>query len=90
MLDPGFLRNVKNPIATGIRIMNRDRHSKAKPIVGEKVCGVVTPLVVTSIGEPVAISTPQTQLNNPAHPQRKAVMTVSTIPRVLFCIYIAP
>lgn len=90
MTVSGFLRSVKNPTATGTRIMRKDRHNRPKPIVGEKVCGVVTPLLVTSTGVPVAINAPQIQLNKLAHPQTKAVIKVRTIPRVLFCIYFAP
>lgn len=85
-----FFRSVKNPTIAGTRIRRNDRHSKAKPTVGESVCCEVPVLFVTSMGVPVAISAPHTQVSNAAHPQMKAVMPVAIIPVVLFCISIAP
>jgi len=86
----GFFRKVKNPAATGTRIIKKDRHRSTYPIVAEKVCGDVTPLLVTSNGVPVAISAPQMQLINARQPQMAALITVAMIPRVLFCIFVAP
>jgi len=83
----GFLRKVKNPITTGTRIIRADRQSKTYPIVGENVCGVVTPLLVTSMGVPLAMRKPHIQLNKLAHPQASAVTIVAIMPRVLFCIF---
>ena len=82
----GFWRSVKNPTAAGTRIIKIVRHKSAYPIAGDTVCGVVTPLFVTSIGVPLAIRNPQTQLKMLAHPHASAVITVITIARVLFCI----
>jgi len=86
----GFFRSVKKPTAAGTRIINTDMHNKTYPIVGEKVCGVVTPLLVTSTGPPLAMITPHTQLTILKHPQKIVVITVATIPMVLFCICISP
>jgi len=55
-------------------------------MTGEKVCGVVAPLLVTLIGVPLEIRNPQIQLNRLAHPQASAVTMVAMIPIVLFCI----
>ena len=49
---------------------------------------MVTPLLVTSIGEPLAMRNPHMQVNMLAHPQASAVMTVATMPSVLFCIFL--
>jgi hypothetical protein len=59
-------------------------------MVGENVCGAVIPLLVTSTGAPLAMITPHTQLMILKHPQKIEVMTVATIPIVLFCIFISP
>lgn len=48
---------------------------------------MVTPLLVTSIGEPLAMRNPHKQVNMLAHPQASTVMTVAIMPRVLFCIF---
>ena len=86
LMASGFFRRVKNPTATGTKIIKRDRHNSTYPIVGDKVCGVVTPFSVTSIGVPLATVNPQMQLNKLAHPQASAVKTVAMMPMVLFCI----
>jgi hypothetical protein len=90
LVASGFLRNVKKPTAAGTRIIKTDKHNRAYPMVGEKVCGAVTPLLVTSIGVPLAMRTPHTQLMMLKHPQKIVVSTVTTIPMVLFCIFISP
>ena len=82
------MRKVKNPTATGIRIKTTDTHNKVNPITGGKVWGVVVPLLVTSMGVPLAIRKPQIQLNKLAQPQANAVTTVAMIPIVLFCIFL--
>jgi hypothetical protein len=87
VVSPGLLRNVKNPTAMGTRIIRTVKHSNTYPITGENVCGVVTPLFVTSIGEPLAIRNPHMQVNMLAQPQASADTTVATMPRVLFCIF---
>jgi hypothetical protein len=86
----GFFRKVKKPTAAGTRIKRTDTHNNAYPMVGEKVCGEVPPLVVTSIGVPLAMSTPHTQLMILKHPQKIVVKMVATIPMVLFCMFISP
>jgi len=83
----GFWRSVKNPTAAGTRIIKTVRHKSAYPIAGATVCGVVTPLLVTSIGVPLAIRNPHTQLKILAQPQASAVTTVITMANVLFCIF---
>src|SRR5215216_77700 len=57
-------------------------------MAGGKVWGVVVPLLVTSMGVPLAIRNPQIQLNKLAQPQASAVTTVAMIPIVLFCIFL--
>jgi hypothetical protein len=79
-VDSGFLRNVKNPTATGIKIKTTDTHNKVNPMTGGNDWGVVVPLLVTSMGVPLAIRNPQIQLNKLAQPQAKAVTTVAMIP----------
>jgi len=84
----GFWRSVKNPTAAGTRIIKIVRHKSTYPIAGDRTCGVVTPLFVTSIGVPLAIRNPHTQLKILAHPHASVVTTVITIAKVLFCIII--
>jgi|RhiMetStandDraft_8_1073273.scaffolds.fasta_scaffold01628_2 hypothetical protein len=89
-MDSGRFRKVKNPTATGTKIIKIVKHKSVYPIAGDRTCGVVTPSFVTLTGVPLAIRKPHTQLIMLAHPHTRVAITVIIIAKFLFCISFAP
>ena len=87
----GFLRSMKKPTATGIRIKIIERHRRTKPIVGERVPELATPLSSVVYGIlPVAVTAPKIHMNKPGHPHNTTDTIVATIPFVFVSIFFSP
>ena len=77
--EPGFLRKVKKPTATGTNIIKKDRHTSAMPTEGDRLESLNVPL-------PVAVIAPKRQINKPGHPHNTTVAIVAIIPVFLLFI----
>ena len=79
----GFLRRVKKPTPTGMRIKIKDRQSNTNPTEGERLELLKVPL-------PIAVNPPNKQRNNPGQPQSITAAMVAIMPVFLLFIIFSP
>jgi hypothetical protein len=81
--DSGFLRRVKKPTPTGIRIKIRDKQTSTKPTVGDRDESLNVPF-------PAAVIAPNKQRKIPGQPQSNTVAMVAIMPVFLLFIFSSP
>ena len=80
-VSSGFLRRVKKPTPTGIRIKIKAKQRSTNPTDGERLDSLNVPC-------PAAVNAPNKQRNNPGQPQSTTAAMVAIMPVFLLFIII--
>jgi len=88
----GFLRNMKKPTTTGIRIKIIDRHRNTIPIAIAEVGSLLPKTSISAPGVWLAarVVAPKKHMNNPGHPHKTTAAMVAIIPLVFASIFFSP